>query len=66
MTRLKPEQLARLRKPFDKVGAFEGKTEKEVEQALNGVMDYYLTLARINLRLKQEKRNETTHPYNRD
>ena len=52
MMRLKPEQLARLRKPFDKVGAFKECNEEEVEQILNEVMDYYTTLARINLRLK--------------
>lgn len=60
--RLKPEQLERLRKPFDKYGAFEGRTKEEVEETLNGVMDYYLTLANINLRLKQEgQSNEKTN-----
>ncbi|OGC81169.1 hypothetical protein A2943_00770 [Candidatus Adlerbacteria bacterium RIFCSPLOWO2_01_FULL_51_16] len=58
--RLKPEQFERLRKPFDKYGAFEGRTKDEVEEILNGVMNYYLTLANINLRLKREEKNNGT------
>lgn len=55
--RLKPEQIERLRKPFDKYGAFEGRTNEEVEEILNGVMNYYVTLANINLRLKREEKS---------
>jgi hypothetical protein len=60
---LKPEQLARLRKPFDAVGAFENKKQEEVVQILNGVMAYYLTLARIHIRNKnrQADGNKSTH-----
>ena len=60
--RLKPEQIERLRKPFDRYGAFEGRTKEEIEEILNGVIDYYLTLANINLRLKREEQsNEKTN-----
>jgi len=59
MIRLKPEQLARLRKPFDKVGAFKGCNKEEVEQILNEVMDYYTTLARINISNKNRQHNGT-------
>lgn len=54
--KLRPEQIARLRKPFDKFGALEGRTDAEVEDILNGVMNYYITLANINLRLKREEK----------
>lgn len=53
--KLTPEQLQRLRKPYDKVGAFDGYTEEQVEQTLNNIMDFYLTLATINLRLSRGK-----------
>lgn len=53
---LKPEQIERLRKPFDKLGAFEGHSEEEIKEILNGVANYYLTLANINIRLKQEQK----------
>lgn len=60
---LKPEQMARLRRPFDAVGAFKDKNQEEVEQILNGVMEYYLTLARIHIRNKnrQDNGNKSTH-----
>lgn len=60
---LKPEQLARLRRPFDAVDAFKNKKQEEVEQILNGVMEYYITLARINIRNKnrQNNGNKSTH-----
>lgn len=58
--RLKPEQIERLRKPFDMYGAFEGRTNEEVEEILNGVMNYYVTLADINLRLKREEKGNGT------
>lgn len=54
--KLRPEQIARLRKPFDKFGALEGRTNEEVEEILNGVMNYYVTLVNINLRLKREEK----------
>jgi len=54
---LKPEQIERLRKPFDKLGAFEGRSEEEIKEILNDVVNYYLTLANINLRLKQKQKS---------
>ncbi len=52
--KLTSEQLQRLRRPYDKVGAFDGYTTEQVEQILNNTMTYYLTLANINLRLKRD------------
>jgi len=46
-----------LRKPFDKLGAFEGRSEEEIKEILNDVVNYYLTLANINLRLKQKQKS---------
>lgn len=51
---LSAEQLQRLRQPFEEVGAFEGRSEEEIEKLLNDIAEIYLTLARINLQLKQE------------
>lgn len=50
---LKPEQIERLRKPFDKIGAFGELTDTEVEKLLNELINFYSTLAKINLRIKQ-------------
>ena len=61
--RLKPEQIERLRKPFDKYGALEGRTKDEIEEILNGVVNYYLTLTNINLRLKREAKSDGTKNY---
>ena len=55
--KLTQEQLQRLRKPYDKVGAFDGYSEEEVEKILNEQMTYYLTLANINLRLMRANQN---------
>lgn len=60
---LKPEQIERLRKPFDECGAFAGRSKEEVEKILNGITNYYLTLANINLRLKREQTNKGTKNY---
>ena len=54
--RLKPEQIERIRKPFDKYGAFEGRTKEEIEEILNGLVNYYITLSKINIRLKQKEK----------
>ncbi len=53
--KLRNEQIEKLRKPFDEIGAFQGCSEEKIKELLNGIMDYYLTLARINLRLKKQK-----------
>lgn len=55
--KLTPEQIQKLRKPFDAMGAFEGRSDEEVEKLLKGAMEIWLTLANINLRLKREEQN---------
>ena len=55
--RLKPEQIERLRKPFDEYRALEGRTKEEVEELLNDVMNYYLTLANISIRINRDEKN---------
>lgn len=57
--RLKPEQIEQLRKPFDKLGAFDGHSKEEVEEILNDVANYYITLANIKLRLKREEQQQS-------
>lgn len=52
---LTPEQIQKLRKPFDELGAFEGRSDEEVEKFLKEAMEIWLTLANINLRLKREE-----------
>ncbi len=39
------------------MGAFEGRSDEEVEKLLKGAMEIWLTLANINLRLKREEQN---------
>lgn len=53
--KLSDEQLKKLRKPFDSVGAFEGYSEEAAKKILEDIMEIYLTLANINLRIKQEQ-----------
>jgi len=55
VNKLTPEQIQRLRKPFDKLGAFDECTDEQVEYTLNSVMAYYVTLGSINLRITREK-----------
>jgi len=57
--KLTPEQIKKLRKPFDDAGAFKGKTDEEVEKLLKEMMEIWLTLANINLRLKKEANEKT-------
>ncbi len=52
---LTPEQIKKLRKPFDEVGAFKGRSDEEVEKLLKEMMEIWLTLANINLRLHAEE-----------
>lgn len=47
-------QMMMLRKPFDDVGAFKGRSEEETVRLLEGIADIYVTLAQIHLRSKQE------------
>ncbi|HEY4505904.1 MAG TPA: hypothetical protein VJJ24_00380 [Candidatus Paceibacterota bacterium] len=51
---LTAQQLAKLRVPFEQVGAFKGLSEDEIRKILEGVAEFYTTLAKINLRLKKE------------
>jgi len=55
MKKLTPDQIKRLRKPFDDVGAFKGRSDEEVEKLLNEMMEIWLTLANINIRLHKEE-----------
>lgn len=56
---LKDEQVKTLREAFEKAGAsFDGYTEEQIREILNGVMNIYGTLVDINLRLKK-RRKET-------
>lgn len=50
--KLSEEQLSTLRKPFEKIGAFEGYSEEEIKKLLEEIAEIYLTLAKINLRIK--------------
>ncbi|MEK6839833.1 MAG: hypothetical protein AABX72_02750 [Nanoarchaeota archaeon] len=54
---LTDEQLQKLRKPFNEVGAFEGRSEEEIRKLLEEIADIYVTLAEINLRSKQKQQN---------
>ena len=62
---LKQKQIDRLRKPFDAIGAFEDKNEKEVAQILNKVMEYYLALARVHIRNKEKQAYGTESTHNK-
>ena len=50
---LTTEQFQKLRKPFEEIGALAGLTEEEIRKNLESIADIYITLAKINLRLKQ-------------
>jgi len=52
---LTPEQITKLRIPFDEVGAFKGRSEEEVDKLLREMADIWITLANINLRIKREE-----------
>ena len=53
---LNSEQISKLRKPFDKIGAFNNYSDEEVENMLNNIANFYRTLADINLRIKKNER----------
>lgn len=56
---LTDEQVKRFREAFEKAGAsFKGYTEDQIREIANGVMNYYTTLAKINLRLHREGKNK--------
>ncbi len=55
------EQVKRFREAFEKAGAsFEGYTEDQIREIANGAMNYYTTMAEINLRLKKEAKEKKT------
>lgn len=54
---LTPAQLNKIKKTFGR-GAFDGLTEEQARKVLNGAIEYYLTLANINIRLKREEANK--------
>ncbi|KND50674.1 MAG: hypothetical protein ABA06_04445 [Parcubacteria bacterium C7867-001] len=49
-----PQQLAKLRIPIEETGVFEGRSESEIQKLLKDFATFYVTLAKINLRLHQE------------
>jgi len=49
------EQLQMLRQPFEKAGAFAGRSEEEIKKLLKEVADILITLSEINLLSKQNK-----------
>lgn len=55
---LTSEQLQKLRQPFEEIGAFEGRSEEEIKKLLEGIADIYVTLAKINLRIKKESKTD--------
>lgn len=55
---LTAEQLNMLREPFDRIGAFDGRSEDEIKKLIEGIADIYVTLAEVNLRLKQKNRTD--------
>lgn len=50
--KLTPEQLKMLSESFIKIGAFDGYTEEKVEKILNNIINYYVSMAEINFRIK--------------
>jgi len=53
--KLTDEQLSALRKPFEQIGAFEGYSEEEIKKLLEEIATFYITLANINLSLKNNE-----------
>ena len=51
---LTPQQLEKLRKPFEETGALKGRSEEEIKKLLGDITDIYVTLVKINLRSKQK------------
>lgn len=52
---LTDEQVKKFKEAFEKAGAsFDGYTEDQIREIANGAMNYYTTLAKINLRLHKE------------
>ena len=57
--RLTAEQLEMLRKPFERIGAFQGRSEEEITRLLEDIAEIYSTLMNIKLKkLAKEKSDE--------
>lgn len=54
------EQLDKLRIPIEETGVFEGRSENEIQTLLRDFATFYVTLAKINLRIKQESTKSNT------
>jgi len=48
------EQLEKLRIPIEETGVFDGRSESEIQKLLKDFATFYVTLAKINLRIKNE------------
>lgn len=56
---LTDKQIKKFRKALEKAGAFfDGYTEDQIRGIANGAMNYYATMVKINLRLKEEKKTD--------
>lgn len=65
--RLTSEQLEMLRKPFERVGAFQGRSEEEITRLLESIADIYLTLMNISLKKHGQLPEDQNNEYgNRD
>ena len=51
---LTEQQLVKLRAPFEEAGVFKGCSENEIRKRLEEIADIYVTLVKINLRIKKE------------
>lgn len=51
--KLTEEQFKKFRQPFERMGAFSGRSEEEIKQLVEDMADIYVTLAESNLRNKQ-------------
>lgn len=60
---LTPTQVSKIKKSFGRE-AFDGLTEEQIKRILNGVVEYYLTLANITIRLKEEEANKNNNETN--
>jgi len=48
------EQLEKLRIPIEETGVFVGRSESEIQNLLRDFATFYVTMAKINLRIKNE------------
>lgn len=56
---LTDKQIKKFREALEKAGAsFDGYTEDQIREIANGAMNYYVTMVKINLRLKKEEKKK--------